>query len=338
MISNTPKLIFIVLSVFLCHESHSQKTICEILDLEYCNSSGRALTRSSSASFPSSTTAALNNPSSLSMEKGFGLESILYKNVARIGIVSGSGRIGAAISKSPAEETFFSHYALESNNSFRQRKVSKDVHSPDNLSFAMAFNIFGKKKRTGLQLDFGIIYKRNGAKEADYTGAGATLSLNKVFSIGYAVYDDVFYEDRRGQMIDIVDQYGQSTLTYFDTSLTNLTDIDVKVESLILGLKFGNLAIDHLTLKTTYQDNVFAPTYIKIFNTSLFYKKWIFSYGLREEESFREQYQDEVFSSEKFKYDGFIGAQYALNKAILIGLYSNYYLLNELTMGMTIFI
>lgn len=59
---------------------------------------------------------------------------------------------------------------------------------------------------------------------------------------------------------------------------------------------------------------------------------------MREEESFREEFQNEKFSVEKFKYDGFLGIQYAFGKNALLGLFSNYYLLNEWTMGLVIFI
>ena len=57
-----------------------------------------------------------------------------------------------------------------------------------------------------------------------------------------------------------------------------------------------------------------------------------------EEETFREEYKKEKVSDEKFKYDGFLGIQYAFGKNAILGLFSNYYLLNEWTMGLVIFI
>jgi hypothetical protein len=314
--------------------------LCDYIELKTCDANTKAMGRNNSASFPNSSSAAINNPSSLSMEKGFGIESIFYNGNSKVGLITGSGRIGAAISQSPTQESFFSNMAFETSNVYRQRRVENMLHKPeDSYSFSLAANIFGKKKRKGLQFDLGLIAKRNGQADQNFLGAGGTLSYNKVISFGYAQYKDIFYEDLRNQTINLYDTNGNDLgeTTYPDNPLY-LTDINLLVETFIWSLKYGNFAFDHLTIKTTYEDDIIDPTYIKIFNTSVFYKKWIFTYGMREEESYREAYSDEVFKSEKFKHDGFLGIQYAIGKSALIGFFSNYYLLNEVSLGLVIFI
>lgn len=314
--------------------------LCDYIEVETCDASATNRTRSTTASFPNSTSAALNNPASLNMEKGFGVESIFFNNDTQYGLVTGSGRVGAAISTTPTRETFFSNLSFETQSIYRARRLEKEVYDPeDSYSFSFAFNIFGKKKRKGLQLDSGIIIKHNGDKEQTFLGGGFNLSLNKVIGIGYARYKDVFYEDRRGLTLPLYNSDGSvaGSVTYPDDD-TSITDIGVDVETFIMSLKFGNFAFDHLTIKSTFDDDNFDPTFVKIFNTSLFYRKWIFSYGLREEESFREAYDGENFESEKFKNDGFLGVQYALNKSIMLGLFSNYYLLGETSLGLVVFI
>lgn len=330
----------LLILIFIFSLNNYAYDLCDYIDIKTCDASATNLGRSTSASFPNSTTAALNNPSSLNMERGFGLESIFFNNETQLGIVTGSGRIGAAISQTPTRETFFSNISFESTQVYRGRRVKQEVYDPDeSYAFSFAFNVFGKKQRKGLQFDMGIIAKHNGNKDQSIVGAGATLSFNKVIGIGYAKYKDVYYEDLREKTIKTYNTDGEEsgTITYPNTDAA-ITDIGLDVETLILTLKFGNFAFDHLTIKTTYDDENIDPSYVKILNTSMFYKKWIFTYGLREEESFREDYSDEKFKTEKFKHDGFLGIQYALNKSFMLGLFSNYYLLNEWTMGVVIFI
>ena len=184
----------------------------------------------------------------------------------------------------------------------------------------------------------GLMYKRNGKNEENYFGGGATLSLNKIVSIGYSVYQDVLYEDLRGETVDVYDKFGNTSSVHFPDAPSSLTNIPARVESVVLGLKWGNMAFDHLTLKTEFEDDVINPGVTKIFNASMFYKKWIFSYGKREEDSWREAYTGESFVATKRKYNSFLGAQYSLSKNFMAGIFHNYYLLNELTVGLTLFL
>lgn len=89
--------------------------LCDYIELKTCDANTKSMGRNNSASFPNSTSAALNNPSSLSMEKGFGTESIFFNSNTKLGLVTGSGRIGAAIAQTPTQESFFSNLGFENN-------------------------------------------------------------------------------------------------------------------------------------------------------------------------------------------------------------------------------
>lgn len=334
-------LIAVFLCLFSSLSARARPTICEYLDLKNCDNTARAMSRSSSASFPSSVSAAMNNPSSLSMEKGFGLETIFYRGKGRLGIASGTGRVGAAVTVASAQETFFSHYALEAPNSYRARRSETQVFErEDDVSLAAAANLFGKRKRRGFQLDIGGIYKRNGEKESNHFGGGATLSFNKVLSVGYSSYSDVLYEDYRNKSIHTYNTQGERSAypTYYSNNEANVVDIETKTETLNLGLKFGNLALDHTTISTTFEDDQLDPSHIKILSAAMFHKKWIFTAAQRTEESYRESYRDGRFIQEKRKRALFFGAQRSIGSYALLGLFHNYYLLNDISFGLSVFL
>lgn len=157
--------------------------LCDYIELKTCDANTKSMERNNSASFPNSTSAALNNPLSLNMEKGFGIESLFFNSNTKLGLVTGSGRIGAAIAQTPTQESFFSNIGFENNLKHRERKIEKLLHAPgESYAFSFVFNVFGKKKKKGLQVDIGLIAKRNTELEENYFGAGVTISINKVLS------------------------------------------------------------------------------------------------------------------------------------------------------------
>ena len=304
------KLFFLLL---ICVPVLAKPSICEMLKLDNCNNSKRALSRSNSASFPNTTSAALNNPAAVAMDRGFGIESVFYKQVGRTGIVTGTGRVGAAISTASAQETFFNHYSLETPTDRRARLLTNDVYEPDNTAIALATNVFGSKNSRGLRMDIGGIYRHNGQRNSSYGGAGVSLGYRQMINVGYSKYRDVLYNE------------------------DELIDIGVEVENQIAGIKLANLALDYLVITTKFDNELIDESVIKILSASLFYQRWIFTYGKRQEESFREIYKNQVFETPEVKHDGFLGVQYAIGDHFILGLYQNYYLLNEVSAGIAFF-
>ncbi len=293
--------------------------------------------RSAGASLPTVNSAAFNNPAAISLNRGFGLESIHYQGKAQIGLVTGTGRVGAAISNFPSDGTFFGNPAMESINDYRTRATQFEKFEQEKLVLAGAINVFGGKKKKGLQLDIGAIYRRQTELAKDYWGGGYIISFNKIISFGQSIYHDVYYKDLSGSTYDIYDQYGNSTTVTNPIDPFYTTETDFTVKSNVIGFKFSNVAIDYIHFSTESDDTNFDGTQADIYNISYFYKYWIFSYGRRFESSYREIYQDEVFTYEKDKSNTFLGAQYATKKGFLLGIFSNYYLYNELSFGLTYF-
>lgn len=329
--------LFVLFSFLNSPVTYSKASVCDVLKLKYCNDSKRSLNRSAGASLPSVNSAAFNNPAAISLNKGLGIESIHYDGKAQLGLITGTGRIGAAISNFPSDGTFFGNTAIESSNDFRKRSIEFGRFEQDKFILAGAYNIIGGSRSKGFQADIGLIYRRHTEIEKDYFGGGLILSYNKILSIGASVYDDVYYTNLSGKTDTLIDQNGnQSSVTYPSTP-SLITETDYKVTSYVAGLKFSKLAIDYITFSSESQDEEISDTKVSIYNISYFYRTWIFSYGRRFESSFQEVYLDEKFIEQKDKSNTFLGAQYATSGGFLLGGFINYYLYNELSIGLTYF-
>lgn len=340
------KYIFLLLFIIFnygCSSRSGGLDVCKMLKMDNCNNSKRSLNRSAGASLPSVNAAAFSNPAAISLSRGLGIESIHYGGFAQFGLVTGTGRIGAAISNFPNDGTFFGNTAVESSYSSRLRYVDRLPYDGDKFVLASGFNLFGGKKKTGLQADIGLMYRRQTELEEDYFGGGLTLSFNRIISIGYATYNDIFYEDLRGKLVDVVNNNGTVTENvYFPIDNLYLYQTDVKVESYTAGLKFSKFALDYVKFVSLFsnQTSNFAidQTESNIYNLSYFYTTWIFSYGRRWEKSFREIVdEDGNFKNQNEKWDSFLGAQYATSNGFLLGAFINYYLQDDLSLGVTYF-
>lgn len=316
----------------------SQPSICEILKLKNCNNSKRSLSRSAGASLPTVNSAAFNNPAAISLSKGLGIESIHHNGKAQLGIITGTGRIGAAISNSPNDGSFFGNYAIESSNQFRQRAIALDKFEPKKLILAGAFNAFGGDSKSGLQGDIGVIYRRHTALDKDYFGGGFILSFNQVISFGMSTYKDVHYVELSGKTDYYVDQLGGKTQVIYPVNPTIYNyETEYTVNSSVMGIKFSKLALDNIKFLTVSDDISLDKTTVDIYNLSYFHNTWIFSYGRRFEISNKEVYDDFSFKVQKDKSDTFLGAQYAMTNGLLVGGFFNYYLFGEVSLGLTYF-
>lgn len=332
------KIALLLLFLNACASSNQgQPNICKILKVDNCNNSKRSLSRSAGASLPSVNAAAFSNPAAIALNKGWGVESIHYQGEAQLGLVYGTGRVGGAVASAPNEGTFFGNVAVEDSQNFRRRTLEPERFKEEKFALAGAVNIFGGKRKKGLSLDLGGMWRRHLELEEDFFGGGATLSWNRVLSFGIAQYNDVYFLDLRDQQGEVFDQFGNATSVIFGPSA--LYEYRYQVTNFIYGLKFSNLALDYVTIKTEYEDELFDPSFSSVWNLSYFYQRWIFSYGRRFEESFKEFYdpESEEFVTRKEKDAVFLGAQYSLPHGFVAGIFHNYYLLNDLSLGLTYF-
>lgn len=258
------------------------------------------------------------NPSAVPLEKGMGGEIIYYKSSFDFSLVKGLGRVGAAISPSNSEETFFGPPGLELPEDLETRKREANKYPSQKLTLATAFNIFNNKKKgiKRLEVNLGVMGKYN-QKSSGTTGGGGLSGVAGPFTFGYSVYSD------------------QTVIDYARYGLDRKETTQYLVETYSAGVFLSMLVLDYSVLRivTTEIATVSMAT------ASLLTRLGIFTGSLRTEDSVRPvyNYETQTLESQRVKKDIFFGAQFNITKSIMLGGFYNYYLLREISLGTTIF-
>jgi hypothetical protein len=335
---NSKRLKTILFLVFIIPNLTYSKviSICDTFP-DYCSNLKRNQSRPTNSAAPTQSAAVFSNPAAVSTDKGFGVESIHFKG-GEFGLVTGSGRVGAAISNNPSSETFFGNGAQEDVLSYRKRWFEKTKFKTSKFVFSGAANVFGKRSRKGLHLDIGVIVRNIPEIETTYVGGGVSINWSRILSFGYSEYRDAYVKDFRNTTLESYDKKGVPTSYAFDNSDYNFYEWHYQVRNYVVGFNYKNFSFDYSWLTTTNLENN-EKYYVKIFNTSLFYGYWMFTAGFRNEESPRETYDYDLkeLINKQHKSDMFLGAQYALGNHFVLGLFNNYYLLDEWSVGLTYF-
>ena len=269
---------------------------------------------SSSPAYPSKNSQVRINPSAVPVEKGFGIESILFQGGADLAVVKGLGRVGAAVSPSNGEETFFGPPGPEFADDYLGRMQTKKKYNSQKLALATGFSVYSNKKSglKRLQLSLGVIGKYNRYTKTLSPGAGVSL-VGGPFTLGYAVTKDEFFID-------------DNTKLKYQTATASA------------GIFLSSLALDYSVMKINSEDGS-EPTTVNLLTGSLLLKRWILSLAGRQEESSRGAYdfENKTLVYDRFKHETFAGVQFALTPTLMIGCFHNYYLLRELSAGLTLF-
>ncbi|GAB4410915.1 MAG: hypothetical protein OHK0056_14340 [Bacteriovoracaceae bacterium] len=107
------------------------------------------------------------------------------------------------------------------------------------------------------------------------------------------------------------------------------------VNSYTFGVKFSSLAVDW----TYFKNHTDLPARIRYLTATFFTKRFMFTYGARNADVGKVSSLISGYPTETEKVlDTFLGVQYLINKQIIIGAFANYYLLDEISLGLTIFI
>lgn len=332
------KFIFITTFSLLVTDLNARViSICDQFP-EYCSNLKRNQSRPTNSAAPTQSSAVFTNPAAVSTDRGFGIETINYNGDSQIGIVTGTGRVGAAISNNPSEETFFGNGVQEDLLAYRSRWFNKEKYESEKLVLSGAMNVFGKKKKRGLQMDVGVSYRQINDIDTTYVGGGVALNWSRIFSFSYAEFRDAYVKDYRNQTIDYYLPDGTTTPFVFGNDPSNIFEKHFQVKNFVAGFNYGNWSVDYSWFTTTEIESN-EKSYVKIFTLSHFWRRWMFTYGTREEESPREvfDFDTEQMVNEKFKYNAFLGVQYAIGDHFVAGLFNNYYLLREWTVGLTFF-
>lgn len=258
------------------------------------------------------------NPSSVPTDKGVGIEGIFFKDQVDVGIVRGTGRIGAAISPSNNEETIFGAPGIEFPSSLLERKTEKTKFPNQKYTFATAINL-AEKKSTALRsysVNLGVMAKHNRVSEGTNPGGGISGVVGP-FSFGYSYYQD------------------ETVLDYSDFAGTEDQTIRYQVETITGGLYLSSLILDYSYLKMTSPE----VSTVRLLTATLNFRKWILTAAERTEDSSKPSYNYDtgMLEYKQNKHDFFGGVQYSISKNVIVGVLYNYYLLHEFSFSTTIF-
>lgn len=267
---------------------------------------------------PSPGTQVKINPSAVPTDKGYGAEAIYYDSSADLALIRGNGRMGAALSPSNSEQTFFGAPGFELPDDLYERKYEKEKYQSQKVTLATAFDV-ADKKGSGLRrysLKIGAMAKYNKETTA-LTPGGGMQAVWGPFTAGYSLYND------------------ESRLNY-DSGLQET--IKYRVQTYNVGVYLTSLILNYSHLQLENIDKSYLAT-VHLYTASLSLGKFIFTAAQRVEDSPAPEYNYETkdLETKKIKYEHFGAIQYTLSKNFLLGVLYNYYLLREVSVSGTLF-
>jgi hypothetical protein len=291
--------------------SYAEYDPCKFLKLNSCGNR-HSVSKTTGASQPTSTRS-FSDPSSLAAVKGNGLETIIGEGMD-FSLVSGNGKVGGGISGVNSDDTFFGNTAKELTFDYETRKEGRAKYDAKKYSLGAAFVLLGDKK-SNYSLNLGAMAKFGEETGKLHPGAGVSAVLGPI-NFGYSFFRD------EGQ----------------DTTLNNQgerEDINFNVESYSLGVNLPYISVDY----TVFMNHIDSNEKVEIYSGGFFYYKWMFSYARKKETSDRRKYDyiTEEFTDRKEIYSTFLGIQYRYKKKLVIGILSNYYHSEELSLIFTSF-
>ncbi|MAE59684.1 MAG: hypothetical protein CME69_12540 [Halobacteriovorax sp.] len=280
---------------------------CKFIDYKFCGNKN-STNKSLGASEPS-LKRNFNSPSSVALVRGLGLESIVFDKFD-FSIVFGTSRVGAGASGTNTEDTFFGNTAKEYFSDYESRRINQVSYDLDKYSFALGKTLLSTKGNM-FKFNVGLLTKYVKPTGDVFVGPGASVVLGAL-NAGYATYKD----------------QGNSQYTRDDF-------VEYNVETYSFGLNIPFFSFDY----TVFENDTEEINRVEIYSLGVFVDRWMISYGRRMEESTRRKYDfdREVFTNDLKQWSTFIGVQYFYSKKVTVGLLSNYYLNQELSMILTIF-
>ncbi len=111
------------------------------------------------------------------------------------------------------------------------------------------------------------------------------------------------------------------------------------VQALTFGTQVKNFSMDVGFFRTVY-DFYLHPTSIRLYSFSYLWKKAMFNLSLRSEYSDHMAYdtKNQSLKYQRRKDETYLGFQYLVFKKGMIGIHYNYFLLNELSSSLTLFL
>lgn len=259
--------------------------------------------------------------------KGLGVE-VLYQpnNPLGFSLVTGTGKIGAALVSSSVENSFFGNRPIEIDDVYLQRRIDKKRYKSKKINLAVGTRLVNKKDYA---FDIGMTLKRNPDIKKINPGFGFSGNVSYL-NFGMSIYkDDVkialgnYYHPQFGIPYNSI---------YNDFHYQE----DFTVISYSIGTKIKNFTFDIGMIRTKY---MFYPeeTGILIYSAAYTYSRMLFNLAFRHEQSsnLKEENKGLVFSRDKKEIYG--GVQYFFNKHITFGVAYNNFLVKDISTTLTLF-
>jgi hypothetical protein len=258
------------------------------------------------------------NPSAVPVRDALGLAAIYYKVRPQFLFVKGSGRVGAAISPSNGDDTFFGNPALETEVDYLYRRQEELPFEQLKVALGLAASLYDNDEKgfSRFSITLGALGRYIGESKQVKPGAGATIALGPL-TIGGAFSQD---ETRTGTR-------GTQESKMLDSATTSLT----------AGLTLGSLMLDYT--KLTAKPSTGAETTVDLASLNLVLRRLVISGAYRVERSDRKGYDSKTRAliEKPLKEEIFGGVQYSVFSFLQVGAFYNYFLLNEVSGGATIF-
>jgi hypothetical protein len=275
----------------------------------------------SSSANPSYSNQIRINPSAVPTEKGFGIEGIMYGGEVDVSLAHGLGRVGAALSPSNSEETFFGPPGVELQQDLLVRKQQGKKYPNQKITLASAFNLLSKNGSSlgSYSLNLGVMGRYNKLVKEVLPGVGLSAIVGP-FSLGTSFYQDETQLDN----------------TYLGT--IDPTVIKYQVTAYNGGISLGSLLVDYSYLQLLEPVSQATST-VRLITASLLVRKLILTASKRTEDSARDNYNysTKQLEVQQIKEDIFGGIQVNATKNLMIGILYNYYLLHEYSLTATLF-
>ena len=286
---------------------------------QYCRGPSEQSTHSKAApAYPTTSSAISINPATVPTDEQWGLGTIVYKGTPDFVVVKGTGRVGAAVSLTSGEDSFFGAPSFETNQQYFDRESSRDKYHSDKFSLGVAGTLFenGRDDLTHVRVSIGAMARYNRLTRTVLPGGGLSAIIGP-FNIGFATSLD-------------------ETLIPQGSNSSGLLIHD-QPKTYSAGIFLTSVALDYSMLVVDVRGS--APTIVQLYTASLLLRRWILTAAYRIEDSNRPLFlrSSESFITQQIKPTAFAGVQYAPLSHLQLGLFYNYYLLNDISLAATLF-
>jgi hypothetical protein len=258
------------------------------------------------------------DPSAVPVREAIGLAAIYYKIRPQYVFVRGTGRIGAAISPSNADDTFFGNPAAETDQDYLYRRQESLPFNQLKVALGVAASLFDNEEKgfSRFQMTLGALGRYIGESNAVKPGGGATIALGPLTIGGAYSLDQTLVGTREGQ---------------------DAKRVESVTTSLTAGLTLGSLMLDYTRL--TAKREAGDETHVELASLNLLLRRFVISGAYRIENSSRGGFDatTRALYSKPVKESVFGGVQFSPLSFLQIGAFYNYFLLEEVSAGVTLF-